>query len=58
MDVPAPLQNRHLKALQVMDLQLQRKNPSPQSQGKTRVPLTRRKTLVHQIQRKIQIHPP
>lgn len=58
MDVPPPLQNRHLKVLQVMDLQLQRKNPSPQSQRKTWVPLTRRKTLVHRIQRKIQIHPP
>lgn len=29
-DVPTPLQNRHLKVLQVTELRLQRKTPAPQ----------------------------
>lgn len=58
MDFPRPLQNKHLKTQQVIDLQLQRKNPASQTQRKTWAPLTRRKTLARRIQRKIQIHPP
>lgn len=44
MAVSPPLQNRPLQPLQVMGLQLPRKNPAPQLQRKTQAPLTRRKT--------------